>query len=130
MDVAHLAQLMFYGAIVLVIVRSIVTTVGHAEHGVVNLFASPDRTLGWPHGVQEGDEPWAWRAPTADPGPSRDVSPPADPGGRGAPELFAIEERRGALVVPVAPVDPIRFNVRPHSHRSRSARLVDLHRQL
>jgi len=29
------------------------------------LFVPPDRSLGWPRGVQERDDPWGWRAAPA-----------------------------------------------------------------
>ncbi len=41
------------------------TTLGHASDVMASLFVPPDRRLGWPHGVQEQDAPWAWRPPVA-----------------------------------------------------------------
>ena len=44
------------------------TTLGHASDCMASLFVPPDRSLGWPHGVQEQDAPWSWQAaaPSAD----------------------------------------------------------------
>ena len=44
------------------------TTLGHACDCMASLFVPPDRSLGWPHGVQEQDAPWSWQsaAPSAD----------------------------------------------------------------
>ena len=112
MDAAHLAQLILYGGILFVLVRFLVTTLDRAESGFASLFVPPDRTLGWPRGVQESDEPWAWRAPTAhveDPG----LEPPGGPGERTMIEAPAADARR-SLVVPVRPVAPVHFNLRPH----------------
>ena len=113
MDAAHLAQLMLYGGIVLVLVRSVVITLDKAETGFASLFVPPDRALGWPHGVQESDEPWAWRRPTSnveDPG----LEPPGGPGTRTAGEPLWADESRRPLVVPVRRVAPVRFGLRPH----------------
>jgi hypothetical protein len=111
MDAAHLAQLMLYGTIVLVLVRSVVITLDKAETGFASLFVPPDRTLGWPHGVQEGDEPWAWRAAP----PTEVVTSSGDPGDPGGPSQPAeIAEPRRALVVPVGPVAPVHLGLRPH----------------
>lgn len=40
---------------------------GLASDFLASLFVPPDRTLGWPHGVQEQDTPWTWRLPAAPP---------------------------------------------------------------
>ena len=112
MDAAQLTKLF---ALVIVLVglgRFVLTSLDRAEHGFASLFVPPDRALGWPHGVQEGDEPWAWRKPVAhieDPG----LEPP---GGAGQPtvvETTAVPDARRSLVVPVHPVAPIRFSLRP-----------------
>lgn len=38
---------------------------GLASDLMASLFVPPDRALGWPHGVQEQDVAWTWRAPAA-----------------------------------------------------------------
>jgi len=38
------------------------TSLGRASDLMASLFVPPDRTLGWPHGVQEQDAPWSWRS--------------------------------------------------------------------
>ena len=38
-------------------------SVGQAADGMATLFVPPDRALGWPRGVQEIDDPWAWQVP-------------------------------------------------------------------
>ena len=51
-------------ALVLIFVpRLVLQSVGRASEGIAQLFVPPDRALGWPRGVQESDEPWAWREP-------------------------------------------------------------------
>jgi hypothetical protein len=49
---------------------------GLASDFLASLFVPPDRTLGWPHGVQEQDTPWTWRLP---------ATPPTDTGNPTAP---------------------------------------------
>jgi hypothetical protein len=39
---------------------------GRSSDVMASLFVPPDLRLGWPHGVQESDEPWGWRDTTAD----------------------------------------------------------------
>jgi hypothetical protein len=34
---------------------------GRSSDVMASLFVPPDRSLGWPHGVQEQDAPWSWR---------------------------------------------------------------------
>jgi hypothetical protein len=43
--------------------RLIIDSVGRAGDNLSVLFVPPDWKLGWPHGVQEGDADWGWRAP-------------------------------------------------------------------
>ena len=102
---------MLCGTVVLVLVRSVVITLDKAETGFASLFVPPDRALGWPHGVQEGDEPWAWRGAP----PTEVVTSIGDPADGGSPTQPArLEEPRRALVVPVAPVAPVHLGLRPH----------------
>jgi hypothetical protein len=50
------------------------TVLGRSSDVMASLFVPPDRSLGWPHGVQEQDVAWSWR-PT---GQSADAGiPPA-----------------------------------------------------
>jgi len=39
------------------------TVLGRSSDVMASLFVPPDRSLGWPHGVQEQDAPWSWQAP-------------------------------------------------------------------
>src|SRR4051794_36209728 len=50
-------------AAVVIVPRVVLESAGRASDGIAQLFVPPDRTLGWPHGVQEGDDPWGWRSP-------------------------------------------------------------------
>src|SRR5689334_22135263 len=40
--------------------RFVLESVGRTGDGLAALFVPPDRSLGWPRGVQEADEPWGW----------------------------------------------------------------------
>jgi hypothetical protein len=51
------------------------TVLGRSSDVMASLFVPPDRSLGWPHGVQEQDVAWSWR-PTA-PAADADVAPAA-----------------------------------------------------
>jgi hypothetical protein len=50
-------------AAVVFVPRLLLESAGRASDGIAQLFIPPDRTLGWPHGVQESDAPWGWRSP-------------------------------------------------------------------
>ena len=52
--------------------------IGSSSDVMASLFVPPDRRLGWPRGVQESDEPWAWRTPESDP-PAETSAVPAVP---------------------------------------------------
>jgi hypothetical protein len=43
--------------------RRAAAALGQSSDVMACLFVPPDRRLGWPMGVQESDEPWAWRSP-------------------------------------------------------------------
>ena len=43
--------------------RRVLGAIGSSSDVMASLFVPPDRRLGWPRGVQESDEPWAWRTP-------------------------------------------------------------------
>ena len=47
--------------------RRVLGAMGSSSDVMASLFVPPDRSLGWPRGVQESDEPWAWRTPDPDP---------------------------------------------------------------
>ena len=113
MDASRLALTFAVLMIGIGIGRFVLSTAGRAGEGMATLFVPPDLTLGWPRGVQEGDEPWAWRERAAaprspDPGVAgEDDRPPVD-----LPVLMA--PPHGSYVVPVGPVAPVRHRVRPH----------------
>jgi hypothetical protein len=97
----------------IVVSRLVVGTMGRTGDVMATLFVPPDRALGWPRGVQEMDEPWAWHVPppartnpSAGPDDSIDDGPRDDDGW--------VDPGRGTFVVPVAPVDPVHLGVRPH----------------
>ena len=81
--------------------------VGPASEGIAQLFVPPDRTLGWPHGIQESDEPWGWHVAPLPAGPSPDEG--AEPIGE-IVELTMAKAEPAGVVVAVQPV-----------HRGRAA---------
>jgi hypothetical protein len=104
-------NLLIPAALVLILVfvpRILMQSVGRASDGIAQLFVPPDRALGWPRGVQESDEPWAWREPAAG---SRDATT-AEPPVPDLVELIDVSfERaavRDALIVKVRAVQPRR----------------------
>ena len=98
--------------------RFILSSMGRAGDAMATLFVPPDQSLGWPHGVQESDEPWGWRGPATasrglpDPGPTDDH----DQGGGDEGDLPGGDRdlRSGSFVVPVDRVAPVHLGVRPH----------------
>jgi len=91
-----------------------VLSLGRAGDVMAALFVPPDRTLGWPHGVQESDEPWGWHEP---PAAAPDL-PDNDGNGDGDWDASELRELSGPtpgiLVVPVDRVAPVHVGVRPH----------------
>jgi hypothetical protein len=69
MDPSSIADIAIFAAIVLIGPRLLKQSLERAGDGIAQLFVPPDRALGWPHGVQERDEPWAWRPAAASSGP-------------------------------------------------------------
>lgn len=63
MDTPNLLIVVVAGLLLVLMPRLILQSVGRVSEGMATLFVPPDRTLGWPRGVQESDEPWAWRVP-------------------------------------------------------------------
>jgi hypothetical protein len=113
MDPARFAATLAILLIAIGLGRLVVASVGPTADGMATLFVPPDRALGWPHGVQESDEPWAWRPAAA---AGTDVAA-VDGGGDpsvGPPDAAAwIDPLPGRYVVPVEPVGPVRVNGRP-----------------
>jgi hypothetical protein len=93
--------------------RFVVTTMGRAGDVMATLFVPPDRALGWPHGVQESDEPWAWRRPPSV-ASERPIDPKDDGGGGPADPPEWTDPAAGRFVVPVDRVAPVHLGVRPH----------------
>ena len=91
---------------------------GRAGDAMAALFVPPDQALGWPRGVQEGDEPWGWRGSvSAGPAPHPARNDSSDQGGGGGVPDETREgrdPRSGSFVVPVDRVAPVRIGVRPH----------------
>jgi hypothetical protein len=79
---------------------------GRVGDVVAQLFVPPNRGLGWPHGVQESDEPWGWHVDPGGGGP-RERAPELDD-----PLLFelvdvvdlAASETQDGLLIEVHPV--------------------------
>jgi hypothetical protein len=98
--------------------RFVVGPMSRTSDLMASLFVPPDRSLGWPHGVQERDEPWGWRRPEAPAvevlGPVASAAFEEDPP---RPVLDLDPGRRawsGPYVVAVGRVAPIQFVVRGH----------------
>jgi hypothetical protein len=97
--------------------RFILSTMGRAGDAMAALFVPPDQALGWPHGVQESDEPWGWRGPATAPRPTLDPGHPDDGDQGGDGDDLAGDDRdprSGSFVVPVDRVAPVHLGVRPH----------------
>jgi hypothetical protein len=103
MDAADLTKLFMFAVLGVGLGRFVLTSLDRAESGFASLWVPPDRTLGWPRGVQESDEPWAWRRAKSD-----DSLEPA-PVGVSEPGFSTVDPaaREGSLIVPVAPVAPV-----------------------
>ena len=114
MDAADLAQTIALLAIVMFGCRYGIATFTRAGEGIATLFVPPDRTLGWPRGVQEGDEPWGWRpAQVAASLPliGRDRADDDLPPGERIPLVVPA----GSFMVPVGPVKPVHLAIRSHA---------------
>ncbi len=98
--IAIVAVAIWYGP------RLVLGSVGAAGDVVAQLFVPPDRSLGWPQGVQESDAPWGWRLPA--PSSPLDLTPsPAEPSPFVADvDLLDSPVRSGSFVVPVQRVRP------------------------
>lgn len=107
-----LLLMLMVGAFVFVVPR-VGSAVGATSDLLAQLFVPPDRALPWPHGVQESDEPWAWR-----PAPLSGWDGPDDADdGDDEPTIYEIADllatdvgRPGGLVVDLRPVP----SSRPH----------------
>jgi hypothetical protein len=62
-DQPNLLSLILIVVVLVLAPRFAVRTMGLTGDLLAQLFVPPGRALGWPHGVQESDEPWAWRSP-------------------------------------------------------------------
>jgi hypothetical protein len=63
MDAPSLVTLaVVIAAAVVIVPRLVLESAGRASDGISQLFVPPDWSLGWPSGVQEGDDPWGWRS--------------------------------------------------------------------
>jgi hypothetical protein len=97
--------------------RVVLPTFERVGDGMATLFVPPDRALGWPHGVQEGDEPWGWLpgAPSGlDHGPWDGGGGNDDPTAGPSDPSDWVHPAHGRFVVPVEPVRQVRTVVRPH----------------
>ncbi len=109
MDVPNVVAVALAVAALLLAPRLLLDGVGLVGDGIAQLFVPPDRTLGWPHGVQEGDDPWGWREPVSASFAADTASAGVGPElGVGIADLVdvsgAVPIDAGALVVPVAAV--------------------------
>jgi hypothetical protein len=108
MDTPNLLLPMIIVGLFFVLPR-VAVSAGHAGDVVAQLFVPPNRGLGWPHGVQEGDEPWGWHGETPHGGSDRS----ADPEALGVVDLFEVVDlpwTGDGLIVDVRPVP----TTRPH----------------
>jgi hypothetical protein len=108
MDTPNLLLPMIIVGLFFVLPR-VAVSAGHAGDVVAQLFVPPNRSLGWPHGVQESDEPWGWHGGPPDRGSDR----PGDPDALVVFEVFDVVDLSwtgDGLVVDVRPVPP----TRPH----------------
>jgi hypothetical protein len=114
MDASPITQALLVFVVVTAATRFILAPLARAGDGIATLFGPQNHMLGWPRGVQERDEPWAWRTPQQavvdQPAPPDDRSGDPYPPG---PEVGA-ESREGTFIVSVASVASIRVRVRPH----------------
>jgi hypothetical protein len=116
MDAAELSQLFAVSAIALALGRFVLGSLDRSEHGFASLFVPPDRDLGWPHGVQESDEPWGWRAPLVPVEVIGEARAASSPEPLRADRLATVPGDPpipGSLVVPPARVTPVRLVMRP-----------------
>jgi len=91
------------------ILPRVAVSAGHAGDVVAQLFVPPNRGLGWPHGVQESDEPWGWHGGR----PGRSPDRPGDPDDVVVFEVFDVVDLASpgdGLVVDIRPVP----TTRPH----------------
>jgi hypothetical protein len=109
MDAAHLTQLLALAAGVVALIRLVLGTLDRAEAGFASLFVPPDRTLGWPRGVQESDAPWGWHPPL-EPLEAEASEPIADIDPH-APRPAIV--RHGSYVEPTRPVAPVHLRTLP-----------------
>jgi len=93
--------------------RLVVAAAGSTGDVMATLFVPPDRALGWPHGVQESDEPWGWRR-AAPSGPHRAAEDDTGSGSGSGPPSDWTDLPGGTFVVPLGPVDTVHVGVRPH----------------
>jgi hypothetical protein len=94
--------------------RFVVSSLGQAGDVMASLFVPPDRALGWPHGVQEGDEPWAWHGSVGGAAAQLPIDR-GDDDNRGSGDARDWRHPgRGTFVVPVDRVAPVHVGIRPH----------------
>jgi hypothetical protein len=112
MDAPHLLVPIAFLVLLIVLPPLAYQAIGRTGDVMAQLFVPPDQALGWPHGIQESDEPWGWR-----PGPN--LSDPSDPqwagGGGDEPAVFEVVDLGDSstldgLVIEVGPVP----RERPH----------------
>ena len=113
MDASPITQALFLFVLLTVTTRFVLGPLARAGDGIVTLFGPQSHALGWPRGVQEIDEPWAWRT-------ARDVavdpSAQRDDGGDDLPADMTegwVDAPVGMFLVPLAPVEAVRVGVRP-----------------
>jgi hypothetical protein len=103
MDTPNLLVVALVVGLILVAPR-VAASMGTTGDVLAQLFVPPDRGLGWPHGVQERDEPWAWRAPSRPFHPEPEAATLDEPALFELVDLGATVDAAGGLVVDVAPV--------------------------
>jgi hypothetical protein len=114
MDASPITQALLLFVAVTAATRFILAPLARAGDGIATLFGPQNHALGWPRGVQESDEPWAWRTPQF--AVVDHSTQPDDPSGDALSDVSDawVESSSGRFLVPVTPVEPIRLRVRPH----------------
>jgi ABC-type hemin transport system substrate-binding protein len=114
MDASPITQALVLFVAVTAATRFILAPLARAGDGIATLFGPQNHALGWPRGVQESDEPWAWRTPqlvvvNQSPHPDDHSGDPLSD----VSEVW-VDSLSGRFLVPVAPVEAIRLRVRLH----------------
>jgi hypothetical protein len=104
MDPTNVVALAFLAVAVWLISRPLLESAGGTGDFLAQLFVAPDRSLGWPRGVQEGDAQWGWRTAATEALPLTFMPEIETEPERGDLCELGTVVRAGSFVVPVQPV--------------------------